>query len=318
MAKFYIKHLTKYTYNNTVIDAANLIRLHPLNDDYQKVISHTISVTHNAYIQQFIDFYNNTFGTFMITEPHKELFIESVVEVDTFNKMFPNDSSPIDEQWAELKSIQKHIDYIDFTFYDKIFAKNTDALDLIKAINTKVLSPYQVVLQLCEYVYKNFNYIQGITTVNSTPEEAWDLKAGVCQDFTNVLLQLVRMAGIPARYVSGYICTNDILTRGEGATHAWVEVYLPFYGWLGVDPTNNTIANENHVRLAVGRHYADCAPVKGVYKGNVEATLLVKVVISTTKNNQLNYTDTKDFVPLSTNNSYLKNLEIIQYQQQQQ
>ena len=75
MVKFYIKHLTKYTYSNTVIDAANLIRLHPLNDDYQKVISHTISVTNNAYIQQFTDFYNNSFGTFMITEPHEELSI---------------------------------------------------------------------------------------------------------------------------------------------------------------------------------------------------------------------------------------------------
>jgi transglutaminase-like putative cysteine protease len=318
MVKFYIKHLTKYTYSNTVIDAANLIRLHPLNDDYQKVISHTISVTNNAYIQQFTDFYNNSFGTFMITEPHEELSIESVVEVNTYNKMLPEDTMPIDEQWAALKNVKKHTDYIDFTFPSKAFASCTEILSLMDTIDKKTHSPYQVVLQLCEYIYKNFNYIQGVTTVNSTPEEAWHLKAGVCQDFTNVLLQLIRMTGIPARYVSGYICPSDILTRGEGATHAWVEAYLPYYGWLGVDPTNNTIANGNHVRLAVGRHYADCAPVKGVYKGNVEATMLVKVEIGTTKNNQPDYTQLKDFVPLSTNNSYQQNLEIIQHQQQQQ
>lgn len=318
MAKFYIKHLTKYTYSNSVIDAANLIRLHPINDEYQKVLSHTIAVTNNAHIQTFTDFYNNTFGTFMITEPHKELLIESEVEVMTFDKIFPDDHVSINEQWAEIKSIQKHIEYIDFTSYNKTFASAQDVLSLIETIDTKNHSPYKVVLQLCEYVYKNFKYIQGITTVNSTLDEVWNLKAGVCQDFTNVLLQLVRIIGIPARYVSGYICPNEAITRGEGATHAWIEAYIPFYGWFGVDPTNNAIANENHVRLAVGRHYDDCSPVKGVFKGNVEETLHVKVDVSTTKNNHLDYTKTKDFMPTSTTNSYLQNLEIIQHQQQQQ
>ncbi|OYX28253.1 MAG: hypothetical protein B7Z06_02045 [Flavobacteriales bacterium 32-35-8] len=318
MAKFYIKHLTKYTYSNKVIDAANLIRLHPINDEYQKVLSHTIAVTNNAYIQVFTDFYNNAFGTFMITEPHDELSIISEVEVVTFNKIFPDDSVAIDEQWAEIKSIQKQIDYMDFILYNKAFGYNEEVLNIINTIDTKIHSPYRAVLQLCEYVYKNFKYIQGITTVSSTPEEVWDLKAGVCQDFTNVLLQLVRMTGIPARYVSGYICPNETITRGEGATHAWIEAYIPFYGWFGVDPTNNAIANENHVRLAVGRNYDDCAPVKGVFKGNVESELLVKVEVGTTKNSHLDYTSTKDFVPTSTTNSYLQNLEIIQHQQQQQ
>lgn len=318
MAKFYIKHLTKYTYSSSVIDAANLVRLHPINDEYQKVLSHTIAVTNNAYIQVFTDFYNNAFGTFMITEPHDELSIISEVEVMTFDKLFPEDSVAVEEQWTEIKSIQKQIDYMDFLLYNKGFGYNEEVLNVVNTIDTKSQSPYRAVLQLCEYVYRNFKYIQGITTVNSTPEEVWNLKAGVCQDFTNVLLQLIRMTGIPARYVSGYICPNETITRGEGATHAWIEAYIPFYGWFGVDPTNNAIANENHVRLAVGRNYDDCAPVKGVFKGNVESELLVKVEISTTKNSYLNYTSTKDFVPSATTNSYLQNLEIIQHQQQQQ
>ncbi len=317
MAKFYIKHLTKYTYSDNVIDAANLVRLHPINDDYQKVLSHTIAVTNNAYIQTFKDFYDNTFGTFMITEPHKELLIESEVEVVTFDKIFPDDSLAIDKQWDALKPIQKQIDFIDFTLYNKAFGHTQDVLNLIESIDIINNSPSQVVLQLCEYVYKNFKYIQGITTVNSTLDEVWSLRAGVCQDFTNILLQLVRLIGIPARYVSGYICPSEAITRGEGATHAWIEAYIPFYGWFGVDPTNNAIANEHHVRLAVGRNYDDCSPVKGVFKGNVEESLFVKVEVSTTKNNYLDYASTKDFVPTTTN-SYLQNLEIIQHQQQQQ
>ena len=152
--------------------------------------------------------------------------------------------------------------------------------------------------------------------MHSILEEVWKLKAGVCQDFTNVLLQLVRMTGIPARYVSGYICPNDEITRGDGATHAWIEAYIPFYGWFGVDPTNNTIANENHVRLAIGRNYNDCSPVKGVFKGKVEAKLEVKVEVKTSKN-EFEVATMPSISTTENVNSYKRNLERIQQQQQQ-
>lgn len=316
MATFFIKHTTKYIYSDTVIDGATLTRLHPINDDYQKVVSHLMSVTNNPVIETFIDFYNNRVGTFMVTEPHEVLNIVSEIEVITTEKLFPDDSIDATAQWEELKTAKNNPDFIDFLKH-RPFSGSDDVLNLMSSKNSSSELPYKVVLQLCEYVYENFNYIQGITSVNSTLDEVWKLKAGVCQDFTNVLLQLVRMAGIPARYVSGYICPNDTITRGEGATHAWIEAYIPFYGWFGVDPTNNAIANENHVRLAIGRNYDDCSPVKGVFKGKVEAKLEVKVEVKTNKN-ELEST----IEPLTTtsdnNNSYKRNLERIQQQQQQQ
>ena len=124
---------------------------------------------------------------------------------------------------------------------------------------------------------------KGITSVETQVEEIWNLKAGVCQDFAHVLLVMLRMVGIPARYVSGYICPDKQEWRGEGATHAWVEAYLPFRGWTGFDPTNNCIASDRHVRLAVGRNFSDCTPVKGTYKGSSEHTLEVSVVIANGK-----------------------------------
>jgi transglutaminase-like putative cysteine protease len=90
---------------------------------------------------------------------------------------------------------------------------------------------------------------------------------------------MLRMTGIPARYVSGYICPKNHELRGEGATHAWVDAYVPYYGWLGLDPTNNCIIGDRHVRLAVGRSFTDCTPVKGTYKGSAEHTLEVSVSI---------------------------------------
>ncbi|WP_445731940.1 transglutaminase family protein [Mariniflexile sp.] len=318
MPTFYIKHITKYSYSNPVIDGANLIRLHPINDAYQKVMSHFLSVTNNPFIETYIDFYNNRVGTFLISEPHDELSIISEIEVITYERLFPEDTKDAKTQWDELNAIKYNAEVFDFLKYQS-FSGSEAIVNLIKEKNIKEKTPYVAALELCEYVYTNFKYITGITNVDSTLDDVWNLKAGVCQDFTTILLQMVRMCDIPARYVSGYICPSDNISRGEGATHAWIEAYIPFYGWLGIDPTNNAIANENHIRLAVGRNYSDCSPVKGVFKRKVESDLFVKVEVSTTKNK-----DTALVVPPNTftgsetNNSYQRNLERIQQQQQQQ
>lgn len=130
------------------------------------------------------------------------------------------------------------------------------------------------------------------------------------------------MIGIPARYVSGYICPNNNDLRGEGATHAWVDAYIPYYGWIGLDPTNNCIVSDRHVRLAIGRNFSDCTPVKGTYKGSSEHTLQVYVTI---ENGMLKTNiDADVFEPSFTyhvqnqnnqNNSYRIFLEMQQQQQ---
>jgi transglutaminase-like putative cysteine protease len=131
----------------------------------------------------------------------------------------------------------------------------------------------------CAYIYQHFQYQKGITTVETTIDEILEHRSGVCQDFAHVLLQMLRTLGIPARYVSGYICPNKSGMRGEGATHAWIEYYLPGYGWVGLDPTNNVFAGPYHVRLATGRHFGDCSPVKGTFKGLAHQNLSVFVSV---------------------------------------
>ncbi|MBY0424946.1 MAG: transglutaminase family protein, partial [Cytophagales bacterium] len=123
-------------------------------------------------------------------------------------------------------------------------------------------------------------YNPSATLVDTPMEAAWWRKAGVCQDFSHVLIYMLRSVSIPARYVSGYICPNATGYRGDGATHAWVEAYLPNVGWIGVDPTNNCIVGETHVRVAVGRDYHDVAPVVGEYQGLFGQDLRVIVTVS--------------------------------------
>jgi transglutaminase-like putative cysteine protease len=184
--------------------------------------------------------------------------------------------------------------------------------------------PLKNALVLSEYVYDNFTYQKGVTSIETPIEEVWNLKAGVCQDFAHILLVMLRMFDIPARYVSGYICPKDEGVRGEGATHAWVEAYIPFYGWLGLDPTNNCIVNDGHVRVAVGRNFNDCTPIKGTYKGSGAHRLEVTVHIENGKprkggnsNEEPTYTyEVKN--PTVPVNSYRQYLEMQQQQQQQQ
>jgi transglutaminase-like putative cysteine protease len=130
-------------------------------------------------------------------------------------------------------------------------------------------------------VYDRFEYVTEVTGVGTTVPEILAHKTGVCQDFAHVLIALCRALAIPARYVSGYIvrdATSAAPTRGAGASHAWVEAFTPTHGWRGFDPTNDLVASEHHVKMAVGRDYRDVPPTQGTFRGIAEETLGVEVV----------------------------------------
>ena len=225
------------------------------------------------------DFYGNEVGSFMNAEPHLELVIDSKLEVITRGNHEPADDQPAEIQWAELHKIRSQFPYIDFLKQEQ-FSSLGEVTRIIGEMDLRSLTPYQTGKKLNDYIFTHFQYIKGITSVETTLEEVWNLKAGVCQDFAHLLLVMLRKIEIPARYVSGYVCPNKSGMRGEGATHAWVEAYIPFYGWLGFDPTNNCNVNGMHVRLAVGRSFSNCSPVKGTYKGTSSHTLEVGVSVS--------------------------------------
>ncbi len=325
MPEFKIQHLTKYTYESAVRDSANQIILFPIKDDYQEVIKHELKITGDPAVDIHIDYYGNEVGSFTHTEAHTRLEICSKIWVSTKHRLYPMDDMFADQQWNDLLRLRYQVQYIDFLRHE-YFAGLPEMQQIVEAQKQPNETPYQAALRYCKYVYDNFEYIKGVTTVETTLDEIWKLKAGVCQDFAHILMEMLRVVNIPARYVSGYICTN---MRGEGATHAWAEAYIPNYGWLGLDPTNNIIANENHVRLAVGRNFSDCSPVKGVYKGAGEHTLEVVVTVGNDDDVLADYgfkeqDASSDYVPTikpakqAIKNSYREYLDIIQQQQQQQ
>src|SRR5262249_38114992 len=145
--------------------------------------------------------------------------------------------------------------------------------------------PLTALKMLSDRIHGAFEYESGITEVHSPIEHALKEKRGVCQDFAHIMIAVARHWKIPARYVSGYLFQrrNGRDRSEEGATHAWVEVWLPSLGWVGFDPTNGMMAGERHSRAAGGRAYADVPPTRGTFKGHAESELAIAVSVEPTQ-----------------------------------
>ena len=321
MTSYTIKHITRYRYASSVIDCANQVMLYPIQDALQVLKKHELHISNKPDVEEFVDYFGNRVGTFSVIEPIKELSIESDIEIEIHPVVLPETSFSIKEQWEKLAEAREQFPYMDFMMLEN-FEYENEVATVIKNLVDHSLSPFDTAQLLSKYVYDNFEYRKGVTTVETGAGEIWKLKAGVCQDFAHILLVMLRMVGIPARYVSGYICPTGHELRGEGATHAWAEVCVPFYGWMGLDPTNNCIANDRHVRLAIGRHFTDCTPVKGTYKGSSEHTLEVSVSIGNGESTNKEIIKIppvfsyKTKNPAPQTNSYRRYLEMQQQQQQ--
>jgi transglutaminase-like putative cysteine protease len=138
----------------------------------------------------------------------------------------------------------------------------------------------ETLLDVNDTIHKEYRYVQGSTTLATTPFDVYADRRGVCQDFTNLFICLARLLGVPARYVCGYVYTGPKEKQHamSEASHAWAQVYLPEVGWRGFDPTNGILTQTDHVRVSVGRSYRDATPTSGtIYVGGGGETLEVDV-----------------------------------------
>lgn len=277
MAVFKIIHITKYEYSWPIKESINEIRLFPHHFDNQDVLQFQLLISNSPNVEISRDYYGNRVGNFNTLDSHKEMILESrmLIRVNHSLKIPEIDTTTI----ADLSKDMKKSIMLQRLCYPETI-KNQKIIDRILS---KIIEPEKSIIAIAQecnqYIYKNFIYTKGITTIYTTLDEVLEIKKGVCQDFAHLLLQLLRTAGIPSRYVSGYICPNENDYRGEGATHAWVEIFTPNQGWLGLDPTNNIWTMANHVKLSVGRNFNDCTLVKGTFKGVSRQTLSVSVSI---------------------------------------
>ncbi len=277
MSIFRIHHITKYEYDRPVKESVNNITIYPYQSPSQETLQHELIITGNPEVFTYTDYWGNKEGNFNVLLPHRELIIESKLLIRT---LVPEEIQvPWNTYIPELEEVIKN----DLQMLELARASPVKAIGLMNEY-VALLAPAnknitQIISDTCEFIFRHFTYIKGITTIESTVDEILEKQAGVCQDFAHVMLELLRMMGIPSRYVSGYICPNKNGMRGEGATHAWVEAYIPHYGWAGIDPTNNVWVTNTHVKLAVGRNFNNCSPVKGTFKGPARQSLSVYVSV---------------------------------------
>ena len=274
MPVFNIHHITKYEYDRPVKESVNEIKIFPFADFTQETLHHQVNITGHPDIFMIHDYWGNRTGMFNLMAPHKELVIESKLIVRALGQAF---ISQLDANLASLKNeTANNLSLLELSKITEI--------ELRDMINETVQEFYQpelpvhAIIEKCgNFIFNEFKYIKGITTIETTVKEILEHRSGVCQDFAHVMLEMLRSLGIPSRYVSGYVCPNKSGMRGEGATHAWIEAWLPGTGWVGNDPTNNVWVTNNHVKLAVGRNFRDCTPVKGTFKGPARQSLSVYV-----------------------------------------
>jgi transglutaminase-like putative cysteine protease len=277
MPIFKIQHVTSYKYDRFVKESVNEVRIFSYQSQEQEVLQHDLFITGSPELMTFTDYWGNKTGIFNLLAPHKELVIESRLIVRAMGTEIPLINDFYDRGLLESES-KGNLKLIELAKADSI--ESNDAIRaIIDEIGGEKNSVAAIASNCCAYIFNSFKYIKGITNIETTVDEIIEHRSGVCQDFAHVMLQVLRTLQIPSRYVSGYICPNKNGLRGEGATHAWVEVWVPGYGWAGIDPTNNVWVTNNHVKLAVGRDFNDCSPVKGTFKGPAIQKLSVFVSV---------------------------------------
>jgi transglutaminase-like putative cysteine protease len=259
------------------------VRMQPRSEAAQRCLSFHLDVNPSANITQYRDFAGNTVHHFDIAGSHTEVKVtaRSVVEVQSVRA--PRVSQAGD--WADLDALTAAEDYWEMLLPSE-FVQPSAALQRV-ATELKCKrrgGPLELLMELNEGIYKLFAYVPNSTTVDSPIDEALRTRQGVCQDFAHIMIALVRPLRVPCRYVSGYLSHSEGGAEKdrslEGASHAWVEALVPRLGWVSFDPTNNLIGSDRHIRVAIGRDYADVPPTRGVYKGEAHSKLSVAVTVS--------------------------------------
>jgi transglutaminase-like putative cysteine protease len=267
-------HVTRFDYSADVVEGVMEVRLGPLTDATQRWDRFQLSVSPSGSVRQFVDGFGNRTHLVTVGKPHRTLEVTTRSELSTTleNPFAPPGKSP------RALSPSEEIDFLSPSPLVPALPEFRAMLAAQGWVDRE--STFERVRTLSKVVHETFTYQRDVTNVSTTVGEVMRLRTGVCQDFAHVLIGLCRAAGVPARYVSGYTVA-DLPPGGQGrreqASHAWVEAYTTTHGWRGLDATNDVVVGEAHVKIAIGRDYADVSPTRGSFRGNAAQRLGVTV-----------------------------------------
>ena len=267
-----IDHTLAFSYDGYISESFLELRVQPKATRTQTVVSFSLAVGPPARVFRYRDWNDNLAHHFTVTKFHDriEVVSRSLVETQPAS-LAPNAvidlAPPTDVPWA-LR---------DFLEFDGPIRLTSALREVHRAIPTSVKAPVgEQMTAIGEHLHREFDYQRHVTRYDSTTDDFLALRAGVCQDFAHLALGLLRLRGIPCRYVSGYL--HGERAAGESAqSHAWIEYYAPSVGWVPFDPTHDVVPDERYVVVGHGRHYDDVPPNRGIYRGSAKETLRAAV-----------------------------------------
>ena len=270
-----IRHTTGYAYSEGATASYNEARMTPLTTSDQTLLRSRLEISPSPWTFEFRDYWGSTVTAFEVHEDHDELEVVATSTVET------SGSSPVPAgtTWDELGSLAD--EWCEYLMASPWTTPPEDLLAALEPVRAESPTPSDFAVAVGRYLHASLAYLPGTTTVDSTAADAWAARSGVCQDFAHLMVGVLRVAGIPARYLSGYLHPSSDPQIGEtveGESHAWIEW---FDGeWIGWDPTNDVAPAGRHVVVARGRDYADAPPLRGIFATDGDSALSVGVEIT--------------------------------------
>ena len=286
--EFKITHITTYRYGLAAAEAYGEARLTPPDLPTQKVVRHRVTIEPPAPTSTYKDHYGNTVAFFSLPFRHQKLVVSSQLLVRTAPPERPEESLQVTIQEALQifsSAMPDIFEYLQPTPIVKI--GGSDAIQWARRFLRGTFPLGEALPRLNEAIHDGFSYTKGVTENSTELSVIWKHRKGVCQDFVHIILSVLRTAGLPARYVCGYIEASPPRDAPDGrrlvgayATHAWVEVLVPGMAWVALDPTNRQWCNERYVAVSYGRDASDAAPLRGTFKGSGGQKLSAKVLMT--------------------------------------
>ena len=291
--KYRIRHETRYQYAADVVHSHHLLHLVPRPAPYQECLEHEIQIcpeNHRRVNEQ--DAFGNPMIRIELAQPHRELTVTSEMQIEVHPR--PTVRVETTEPWERVRdSFAYHGAWPSRDQLDAArFRHESPHVRLKQGFTDYSLgcfAPGQSILQCAEELstklHKDIKYVAGVTNISTSATEVLEKRRGVCQDFAHLMIACLRSRGLPARYVSGYLRTNARAGEdgeklvGADASHAWVSVWSPPFGWIEFDPTNGCFAGLDHVAVAWGRDFGDVSPLRGVILGGAQHQLTVSVEV---------------------------------------
>lgn len=287
--RFRLHHRTHYRYAGTASESFMEARLTPVNDPYQRLISRRLETQPGCNAHIYTDYFGNVVETFSIVRRHESLILDSHAEVETLRVAPPDVALEVSVSEARQLFRSEKLKLFEFLAPSAAIPLDAETYRLANRFFRPGQEVGAALLALNHWINTELRYLPGTTTIDTPVATVLQQRSGVCQDFAQVMIAILRSAEIPARYVTGYIETETQRQAsarrraprlvGASESHAWVEVYLPGGYWWPLDPTNDCVAAERHVKVACGRDYHDSTPTRGVFKGTYTEKLVVSVTM---------------------------------------